>query len=264
MFNNISGFDKHRILWEDNQALIHCFLDQAPVKTQMLQIPSEAEIDLASTQSVYFIQDGILIETYHDSLTFNHETGDLVGADGLLLDKPCHYRTDFAIVVDEYDGPQLLEHIRNDEMRTEAWNQYLMNLIMAYQNLFSDQIQKEVEFHPEIRQYNKGDIIIKEGDSDNDNEVYTLITGSTEVKVGNTTVGAIKPDEIFGAIAALTGTLRTASVMASSHCTVLVVPSEHFHNLLCTRPATAEKLIKDMARTIVASNKKIVNLSSKI
>lgn len=262
MFTNISGFDKHGILWEDNQALIHCFLDQAPVKTRKLQLASETEIDLASTQSVYFIQDGILKETCYDNLTFNHEAGDLVGADGLLLDKPCSYQTDFALVVDEYDGLQLLEHIRNDETRTETWNKYLMNLIMGYQNLLSDHIQKDIEFHPEIRQYNKGDTIITEGDSDN--EVYTLITGSAEVKVGSTIVGAIKPDEIFGAIAALTGTLRTASVMAASHCTVLVVPSERFHNLLCTRPATAEKLIKDMARTIASSNKQIVNLSSKV
>lgn len=260
MFTNISGFDKHGILWEDNQSLIHCFLDQAPIKTRMLQLPSETDIDLASTQSVYFIQEGILKEIYHDNICFNHETGDLVGADGILLDKPCRYLTDFAIVVDEYDGLQLLEHIRHDETRTEAWNKYLMNLIMGYQSLLSEHIQKDVEFHPEIRQFRKGDVIINEGD--NDNEVFTLITGAAEVKVGNTLVGTIKPDEIFGAIAALTGTLRTASVVAASNCTVLVVPSERFHNLLCTRPATAEKLIKDMARTIVSGNKQIVNLSS--
>jgi len=262
MFTNISGFDKHGILWDDNQALIHCFLDQAPFKTRMLQLASETKIDLSSQQSVYFIQEGILKETYQGNLTFNHEAGDLVGADGLLLDKPCCYQTDFAIVVDEYDGPQLLEHIRSDETRTEAWNKYLMNLIMGYQNLLSDHIQKDIEFHPEIRQFDKGDVIIKEGD--NDNEVFTLITGSADVKVGNTSVGKIKPDEIFGAIAALTGTLRTASVIASSRSTVLVVPSERFHNLLCTRPATADKLIKDMARTIVSSNKQIVHLSSKM
>jgi len=262
MFTNISGFDKYGILWQDNQLLIQNFLDQAPIKKRMLQIPSESAVDLVSTQAVYFIQEGLLKEIYQENIILNHEAGDLVGADGLLLEKPCQYKTDFATIVDEYDGTLLLEHIRKDETRTEAWNQYLMNLIMGYQSLLSDNIHKDVEFHPEIRQFNKDDVIIREGDSDN--EVYTLITGSAEVTVGNTFVGTIKPDEIFGAIAALTGTLRTASVVAASPCTVLVVPREHFNNLLCTRPATAEKLIKDMARTIVASNKQIVNLSSKV
>ncbi|MDH5473810.1 MAG: cyclic nucleotide-binding domain-containing protein, partial [Gammaproteobacteria bacterium] len=119
----------------------------------------------------------------------------------------------------------------------------------------------DAEFHPEIRQYNEQDTIIEEGGTDN--EVYTLLSGSADVLVKDTQVGVIKRDEIFGAIAALTGTPRTAKVVATSDCTVLVVPSDRFQDLLKKRPDTVTKLIEDMARTIVASNQKIVDLSSK-
>lgn len=261
MFANISGFDKYQSLWEENQALTSCFLDQAPIKSENLVLSKETEIDLSGTKSVYLVKEGILTETYQDNLILNYEAGDLAGADALVININKVYKTDFAISVDEYDGQQLLQYVQADPARLLAWNQYLMNLISAYQGLLSEHIKADVESRPEIRQYNQGDIIIKEGD--NDNEVFTLITGSADVWVGSTQVGSIKPDEIFGAIAALTGTLRTASVIATSSCTVLVVPSERFHSLLCNRPATAEKLIKDMARTIVSSNKQIVHLSHK-
>lgn len=68
-------------------------------------------------------------------------------------------------------------------------------------------------------------------------------------------------DEIFGAIAALTATVRNANVIATSDCLVMVVPSDRFQSLLASRPEMVTKLIEDMARNIVSSNEQIVNLS---
>jgi CRP-like cAMP-binding protein len=132
-------------------------------------------------------------------------------------------------------------------------------MIQSFQLIICSYKKDEVMFHPEIRQYSKGQEIIRQGGTDN--EVYTLISGAADVIVDNTKVGEIQRDEIFGAIAALTDTPRTAQVMALSECTVLVVPADRFHSLLSSRPETVTKLIEDMARTIISSNEKIITLS---
>jgi len=169
--------------------------------------------------------------------------------------------TDFAIVVAEYDTKELLNYIRADEERSHALVQFMSGMFHSYQLIASHYKQDDADFHPEIRQYDEGDIIIEEGGTDN--EVYTLLSGAADVLVGDTQVGDIKRDEIFGAIAALTGTPRTAKVIATLECSVLVVASDRFQDLLEKRPDTVTKLIEDMARTIVAGNQKIVDLSSK-
>ena len=66
-------------------------------------------------------------------------------------------------------------------------------------------------FHPEVRNYEQGDIIIQQGAKGD--EVFTLISGNAHALVGETVVGEVKCDEIFGAIAA-TG----SSAMFKSFC----------------------------------------------
>lgn len=248
-------------LWNDCSDLVSTLIDGAPIKTENLRIPSETEIDLHHNQSIYLIKEGILREKYNNNILINHEQGDLVGIDAIVTPKPGHLLTDFAIVVDEYDGETLLNYIRADEVRSKALIQFMTGLYHSFQLISCHYKQDDAEFHPEIRQYNEQDTIIEEGGTDN--EVYTLLSGSADVLVKDTQVGVIKRDEIFGAIAALTGTPRTAKVVATSDCTVLIVPSDRFQDLLKKRPDTVTKLIEDMARTIVASNQKIVDLSSK-
>ena len=248
-------------LWNDCSDLVSKLIDGAPVNNKSLRIPSETEIDINNNQSVYLIKEGILREKHDNNILANYEAGDIVGLDAIFNHKPSQLMTDFAIVVDEYDATELLNYIRADETRSNALNQFMSGMYHSYQLIACYYKQDDAEFHPEIRQYDEGDIIIEEGGTDN--EVYTLLSGSANVLVGDTQVGEIKRDEIFGAIAALTGTPRTAKVVATSECSVLVVASDRFQDLLEKRPDTVTKLVEDMARTIVAGNQKIVDLSSK-
>ena len=102
--------------------------------------------------------------------------------------------------------------------------------------------------------------MIIEENTDGD-EVFTLMTGAAKVIINNTEVGKINKDEIFGAIAALTNTRRSASIVATSDCETIVVRSDRFRGLLAARPDTVQKLINDMARTIVSCNDRIMTLS---
>ncbi|MDH5485565.1 MAG: cyclic nucleotide-binding domain-containing protein [Gammaproteobacteria bacterium] len=247
-------------LWQHCHQLLSGLIAGAPVKTASLTLPTESTLDFNNNQSLYLLKDGILKEFYNDNLVINHEAGDLVGIQCLINNNHTHTITDFAVIVDEYDIRDFLAYIAADSDRLFDWNHYLASLIQSFQLIICDYKKDEVIFHPEIRQYEKAHEIIAQGATDN--EVYTLITGSAEVIVDGIAVGEIKRDEIFGAIAALTGTARTAQVVALSDCTVLVVPADKFHSLLSSRPETVTKLIEDMARSIVSGNEQIVNLSS--
>ena len=248
-------------LWNDCSDLVSKLVDGAAIKNADLRIPSETEIDINNTQSVYLIKEGILREKHENNILTNYEQGDIAGLDAIFNHKPTRLITDFAIVVDEYDATELFNHIRADEVRSQAMIQFISGMYHSYQLIACHYKQDDAEFHPEIRHYDEGDTIIEEGGTDN--EVYTLLSGSADVLVSETQVGHIKRDEIFGAIAALTGTPRTAKVVATSECSVLVVASDRFQDLLEKRPDTVTKLVEDMARTIVAGNQKIVELSSK-
>jgi len=198
-------------------------------------------------------------EIYDGQIIVIYEKGDLVGIDGLLQDKLTTYSNDFAVRVDEFDGQQLIDEIFNNKSKFLIWNQYFSCLTQSYQLLMAHFSQQDTAFTPEYRFYNKGDVIIEENTEGD--EVFTLVTGSANVIINNTEVGKIHEDEIFGAIAALTNTKRNASIVATSNCETFVVKSDSFRGLLAARPDTVQKLINDMARTIVSCNKRIIELS---
>ncbi|MCW8935000.1 MAG: cyclic nucleotide-binding domain-containing protein [Gammaproteobacteria bacterium] len=243
-------------LWANCISSTPSFMNGAPVKTENHMLPTESTIDFSASKSIYILKQGALKETYMNNVVINYEPGDLVGVTSLLNNCKTTVSTDFSVVVDEYNIKELMAFICSDISRFEAWNTYLLSFMQSYQILMCHHMEQEVQFHPEIRHYDEGDIIIEE--DSNDNDVFTLISGKANVYVKDALVGEILRDELFGAIAALTNTARTATVKAESKCSVLVVPSTSFKELLISRPDTVAKLIEDMARSIISSNEKII------
>ena len=70
-------------------------------------------------------------------------------------------------------------------------------------------------------------------------------------------VGEIKTDEVFGVVAALGETPRTATVIAADTCHVLAISKHEFSELIKLRPTTVSKVMQGMARTIADLNKKL-------
>lgn len=258
MFHNINIPENCINLWKICHSLVPDLLENSTIKTCNLRIKANQPIDPTS-KSVYLIKEGTINEKHEGHTIVIHDTGDLIGADGLLQQKTSTFVSDFAIVVDEYDGQQLLEEIFNDKNKFLIWNQYLSCLLQSYQLIMCHLNKQDIDFNPEYRHYSKGDIIIQEGSEGS--EVFTLMSGFANVIVNNTQVGEINRDEIFGAIAALTSTKRNASIIAASDCETIVVKSDSFKGLLSARPDTVQHLINDMARTIVSCNDKILDLS---
>lgn len=258
MYHNLNVPDSCQALWQTCHSLVPDLLKNCTVKSSDLTIRSDSPIDPHS-KSIYLIKSGTISEIYAGQVIVNHEEGDLIGVDGLLQPKITAFENDFAVTVDEYDGQQFIDNIFNEKSKFLIWNQYISCLSQSYQLLMCHFSQQDISFRPEYRYYSEGDVIVAENTEGD--EVFTLISGSTKVMVNNTTVGKINEDEIFGAIAALTNTMRTASIVATSDCETIVVKADSFRGLLAARPDTVQKLIKDMARTIVSSNEMIMALS---
>jgi hypothetical protein len=110
---------------------------------------------------------------------------------------------------------------------------------------------------PRVQQYEEGDLIIGQGESNND--VFTLVEGTAEALVDGIRVGTIGSDEIFGAIAALAGVPRTATIRATSRCIALRMAKDEFTRLMQSRPATVMRMLQDMARALTNMNEQFVN-----
>ena len=258
MYHNLEVPESCKALWQECQSLVPALLKDCPIQAKDLNVDSGNRID-PNAKSIYLIKEGEIYETFDGQLIVIYEKGDLVNADALSHAKKSAYETDFPAIVDEYDGQQFIDTIASDKTKLQIWNQYLSCLSQSYQVLMCHFSRQDTEYLPDVRQYKKDDIIIQEGTEGD--EVFTLMNGAAKVMSNNEEVGEIKKDEIFGAIAALTHTKRTATIIATSDCDTLVAKGENFRSILSTRPDIAQKLISDMARTIVSSNERIIELS---
>ncbi|MBI1422235.1 MAG: cyclic nucleotide-binding domain-containing protein [Gammaproteobacteria bacterium] len=258
MYHNLEVPAQCETLWQECQSLVPALLRDCAIKSKGRVLDASTPINPGSS-SVYLIKEGEIHETYDGQLLVIHQQGDLVNADALSHPKPNLYETDFVVTVDEYDGQAFLDAIASDKGKFQAWSRYLSCLCQSYQLLMCYFSRQDSEYLPDFRSYKKGDVIIEENTEGD--EVFTLLNGSAKVMSNNEEVGEIKKDEIFGAIAALTNTRRSATIVATSDCDTLVATRENFRSILEVRPDIVQKLIGDMARTIVSSNERIVELS---
>lgn len=258
MYHNLEVPDSCKALWQECQKLVPALLkDCQPQKTDLI-VDDENPIQPGSS-AIYLIKQGDIYETYDGQQIVIHEEGDLVNVDALARAKATSYETDFPATVDAYDGQEFISKILDDPTRFALWNQYICSLSHSYQLLMAYFSRQDTDYLPEFREYKKDDIIIEEGTEGD--EVFTLVKGTARVMSNGEDVGEIHKDEIFGALAALTNTPRVATIVATSDCDTLVATRENFRSILDTRPDIVQKLIQDMARTIVSSNERIIELS---
>lgn len=114
---------------------------------------------------------------------------------------------------------------------------------------------------PGFRRFADGEAIISQGDEAE--YVYTILEGTADVSVDGVKVGEIKEEEIFGAMAVLTGQRRAATVTARGSCSVMMVARDDFASLVNSHPNLFINLLRDMTRTIVSLNERVVSLEGR-
>ncbi len=98
----------------------------------------------------------------------------------------------------------------------------------------------------------KGDLIIKKGDMSD--SLFLLLSGQARarIKVGgqDTTLGNIESGELFGEVAMLSQTARSADVVAELPTRLLKLTSDHFQELISNHPSLAAKMFYNIARLL--------------
>ncbi|MEY4668445.1 MAG: hypothetical protein RL518_1144 [Pseudomonadota bacterium] len=157
-----------------------------------------------------------------------------------------------------YDNTELSTLFRQAPSALQHWSAMVAASASRYFSLFSSLKVKAVPPPPKFRSFAPGEVILREGEFSH--EVLCLVDGDADVIAHGAKVGKVKHEEIFGALAALTGAPRMASVVASKPTTCMVFERDDFEDLLRSHTALMSKLLEDMARAMHEANAKIATL----
>lgn len=243
----------HRIK-EITQALM---VGVGPQKTRKI-LPASSDVSAThfDNEKMFMIQEGAVRFVMGRQLFMLLESGDLMGLDLQQNLSGAQFSTDFALHVEEFSKQDFLNVVLGNPELSKLWLEFLNLQARLFLSVSAQQMKAGVQHETSVDHYKKGEVILKQGSSGKD--VYTLVEGSAEVLVDNIKVGEIQNNHIFGALAAMTNTPRSASVIAREDCTVVSLPEDHFLDLIKSRPETVMQLCRDMAQTIISLNARVV------
>lgn len=114
--------------------------------------------------------------------------------------------------------------------------------------------------NPDVENYEDGDIIIREGNTDKD--FFKLIRGGlTVIKGGKKIAELTEPGEYFGEMAAISGEQRTATIVSQGRSTIKRFPGDKIDEVIDKYPEVASHLFKTMTGRLKKSNQIIVKLA---
>jgi CRP-like cAMP-binding protein len=232
------------------------------IPTQLLEglAPAGPPIQLERTEDLakalpgnqlFIIENGLLHAVVDERPLFYLQEGDLVGLRQGLDMPSCRYSSEEQLSLIPYARSEVFKHIYASEQRQELFIQYLIGHTALLSDALARLKQPEIRPSTGFQHFAAGDI------ADN---VFIIIEGHAEAYVDGHKVGDVQKDEIFGAMAVFTREKRSATVLASEPCTVMVIPKEQFLSLMQSNPRIAHSLIESMAKRIDLLNKEVTQL----
>jgi CRP-like cAMP-binding protein len=116
--------------------------------------------------------------------------------------------------------------------------------VPLFAHLTKRQLQNVLK-HTSEYEFAEGDVIVKDGAPGH--TLFVLIDGKAHVRRGSRTVAWLAPGEFFGEIAVLDRRPRTASVVADSPVTCLVLHREDLRAVLAEEPEIAWSMLAQLA-----------------
>ncbi|MBL4866607.1 MAG: cyclic nucleotide-binding domain-containing protein [Pseudomonadales bacterium] len=206
----------------------------------------------------YTVIDGCVCFEQQGNTLFHFDQGDMIGLLPRYGRTESRYFTDQFVELQAYLYTDLEKVIKESEAALELWNKWQASNLNKLIILYSLNPQKENKAALGFEHYNKDDVIISEGEPAT--EVYAIVDGHAKVMVNGVKVGEVLEEEIFGAMSLLTNSPRSATVIATERCTVLVVPRDQFKTLMQTHPNICVNLLESLARNIVSLNQQVILL----
>lgn len=221
----------------------------------------ERSEDLASElpgNQLFIIDNGLLHTLVDERPLFYLQEGDLVGLRQGIDLPSCRYTSDEPLTLIPYSRSEVFKHIYASEPRQELFIQYLVGHTALLSDALARIKQPDVRAATGFKHFATGDALINQGDDAD--HVFIIIEGHADAFVDGVQVGDVQKDEIFGAMAVFTLEKRSATVVASEPCTVMVIPKDQFLSLMESNPRIAHSLVESMARRIDLLNKEITQL----
>jgi CRP/FNR family cyclic AMP-dependent transcriptional regulator len=105
------------------------------------------------------------------------------------------------------------------------------------------------------RELKTGEIIFREGDPAT--EMYLIVKGSIEIRLGNRLLGILGPDSIFGEMALIDSSARSATAVAATNATIVPVSEYQFLFLVSNAPRFALKVMRVLVERLRSANRLI-------
>lgn len=155
-----------------------------------------------------------------------------------------------------FDQQTVAAIVGADPEKLKLWCQFQGASLSWFFGEFAELQAMSSPPNPRYRSFRRGDKLLREGDTGS--EVFMLIEGELEVSVQGNSVGRIHKSEIFGALAALTQGIRTATVTAINPSVCMVFSKDEFRDFLRSNSTLMEKLFEDFARALTDLNASVI------
>jgi len=115
--------------------------------------------------------------------------------------------------------------------------------------------------NPDVEEYEDGDVIIQEGNTDID--FFKLIRGKIAViKSGKKIAEITEPGEYFGEMSAISGEPRFASIVSLGRATIKRYPGDKLSEVIEKFPDISKKLFKTLVGRLQKADRMVVKLAS--
>jgi CRP/FNR family cyclic AMP-dependent transcriptional regulator len=222
-----------------------------------LELPADTSLATpVQADRVYLIEAGRMNLSVNGRTCFYLEEGDLLGLAPAPEGFTPRYHTTAPVRLVPYDRETLLAHV-GTQGRASVLADYLGGQAWLLAQAVTQLRQPQHQGTNGFLQVPAGDVLIRQGDEPD--HVFIIMEGHAEVFVDGLKVGDVAKEEIFGAMAVFTEEKRTATVIASTPCTVMLIPKDQFLAMTASNPNIAHSLIESMARKISALNHQLTH-----
>lgn len=230
-----------------------------------IKLPSEplsrdnpGDLVSAYKGKLFLITSGVVRFESQGRTICHFDDGDLVGLPLWLGQLQGRLIADSLIEFHLIDAQQLMDVVQKSADWQSVWTRWLV--ADASRTFLALSLTQPAQSRPPfgLRHVAPGEMMISQGSEPD--EVFAIIEGSADVFHNGTKVGEVTANEIFGAMAFLTSSPRSADVVAREACTVMVVPGDDFHSLLRSHPHICMNLLHSMARQVSAMNQQVHDL----
>ncbi|MCB0345890.1 MAG: cyclic nucleotide-binding domain-containing protein [Bdellovibrionales bacterium] len=246
----------NELLWANTKCKqsVAQLLSELPFAPEPVTLAKGTKIYTSDSDREHFcvVRSGSLAASLSGSTLFIFDDLDLVGVEQHFgLDAFDVYAPEDSIV-ELIPAEALLNAIQQNDRLWDTWRQLMDHRRYLINAVASKQTKPEVDFHPDVIEFEEGEIIIEQNEMAD--SIFLLSKGHCEVYFLDIKFGEICEGEIFGHIGAFTGGSRTATVRATEACQVLRLHREEFVDLMESKPETVVKLVESMAKALSTTN----------